>query len=328
MTGTSRNSTAGGLLPGITSCAVVGLGLIGGSFALRMLELGVVVHGWDPDSATREKASAAGIQIADSSGTLPRTDLALLAGPTSTVVDQVRRGEVPEATVVIDACSAKGVIAEAALEAGLTHLVPCHPMAGTEHSGFAAARADLLTDAVWAITPVSGNDLEIIRTVLETVVAAFESRAALLSAEVHDDAVAAVSHVPHATGQALVRGVLRSNYPDLSAALAAGSFRDATRVLRGEVHKTVELLTQNRAAVLEQLAALTEDLIRLQSLLAEGRDDTVRDWFAHPHEVKADGRTLPLESEADLAVLLEAGAEGYLVSALGQQLTLVRPAGR
>ncbi|USQ79041.1 prephenate dehydrogenase [Ornithinimicrobium faecis] len=311
--------------PQVNSCAVVGLGLIGGSFALRMLQLGVAVHGWDPDAETRTQAAAAGIQIAETISALPRTDLALLAGPTSTVVDQLRRGEVPQATVLIDACSAKGVIADAALGSGLTHLVPCHPMAGTEHSGFAAAQADLLTDAVWAITPVPGNDLESIHTALSTVVGAFESRAALISPQVHDEAVAAVSHVPHATGQALVRGVLRSAHPDLTAALAAGSFRDATRVLRGDVDKTVELLTQNRGAVLEQLAALTEDLNHLQSLLSDEQDDAVHDWFAHAPEVGAGERSLPLDSGADLAELLEAGAEGYLVTGLGAQLTLVRP---
>lgn len=316
------------MTPEVRSCAVVGLGLIGGSFALRMLELGVAVHGWDPDAATRTQAAEAGIQVAGSSTSLPRTDLALLAGPTSTVVEQVRRGELPEATVVIDACSAKGVIAQAAREAGLRHLVPCHPMAGTEHSGFAAAAADLLTDAVWAITPVPDNDLASIRTVLATVVGAFESRVAVISPQAHDDAVAAVSHVPHATGQALVRGVLRSTHPDLTAALAAGSFRDATRVLRGEVDKTVELLTQNRAAVLEQLDDLTEDLRLLRVLLTGDQDDAVRDWFAHPRAIEARERRVPLDSDADLAELLEAGAHGYLVSALGPQLTLVRPTGR
>lgn len=319
------DTTAGGLPPDITSCAIVGLGLIGGSFALRMRELGVEVHGWDPDARAREEARAAGVRIAESTAALPRTDVALLAGPTSAVLSQVRRGEVPQAGLLIDACSAKGVVASAAQEAGLSHLVPCHPMAGTEHSGFGAARADLLTGAVWAITPTPANDLAGVRTALAIVLGAFGSRAAVVRPEVHDDAVAAVSHVPHATGQALVRGVLRSAHPDLARALAAGSFRDATRVLRGEVDKTVELLTQNRAAVLTQLAALTDDLTQLRSFLEDEQDDAVRDWFAHATAVTESERSLSLGSGADLVALLDAGAEGYLVSALGARLDLVRP---
>lgn len=310
--------------PAVDTCAVVGLGLIGGSFALRLLQQGVRVHGWDPDEGTRAAAAEAGVVVAESTAALPATDLALLAGPTSVVAAQLRSGDLPRARVLIDACSAKGVVAEAAAAGAVDHLVPCHPMAGTEHSGFTAAAADLLDDAVWVMTPSPGQQIDHVRTALTLIVQAFSSRVAVTSPSVHDEAVAAISHVPHASAQALVRGVQRSAHADLTAALAAGSFHDATRVVRGDVDKTVELLTQNRHQVIAQLGALTEDLAVLRGWLSGGQDEQVRQWFAHPLRPSQDELTLPLATSADLAALLRAGTDGYLVTAVSDALRLAR----
>lgn len=310
--------------PTVGTCSVVGLGLIGGSFALRMHDVGVQVHGWDPDPQTREAAAQAGIEIAESISDLPATDLALLAGPTSVVTEQLRTGDLPRAQVLIDACSAKGVVVDAAAAGSVDNLVPCHPMAGTEHSGFGAASADLLTESVWVMTPEEGQQIVRVRTVLDLLVHTFDARVVVTSAAGHDEAVAAISHVPHVSAQALVRGTERTSSPDLTTVLAAGSFRDATRVVRGDPAKTVELVTQNREQVIAQLSALVEDLTELRGWLREGRDAEVTTWFAHPAAPRGDQRSMPLATQSDLAAILAAGQGGYLVTAVGEQLTLVR----
>ena len=140
-------------LPG--RVAVLGLGLIGGSVARRLLDRGAQVVAWDPDPATRESARDLGIEVLTGPEGLAgvAVDLVVVAVPLRAVerTAQLLSGVLGPHTVVTDVASVKAPVREAMVRAGLgAQYVGAHPMAGTEHSGFGASRADLLTGARWA----------------------------------------------------------------------------------------------------------------------------------------------------------------------------------
>ena len=238
--------------------AVVGAGLIGGSIARRLGERGLDVVAVDPDAGTRADAAAAGLEVGEQ---VPADrDLVILANPLDVmpaVLAQVASAA-PDA-VVIDVGSAKVVVRDAAAAAGLEHrYVGCHPMAGTEWSGFAHSDPELLVGATWAVTSSRLADVDpLVVGVVGFLVEHFAATVTLLDAGEHDRAVALVSHAPHVLAHALL-GVAEAA-TDLPAAvhLAAGSFRDGTRVAGRSPLRTYNMLVENTAA----LGAVVDDLI-------------------------------------------------------------------
>ncbi len=251
--------------------AVVGAGLIGGSIARRLSERGLDVVAVDPDAGTRADAAAAGLEVGEQ---VPADrDLVILANPLDVMPAVLARvaTAAPDA-VVIDVGSAKVVVREAAADAGLEHrYVGCHPMAGTEWSGFAHSDPELLVGATWAVTPARSADVDpLVVGVVGFLVEHFAATVALLDAVEHDRAVALVSHAPHVLAHALL-GVAEAAADDLPAAvhLAAGSFRDGTRVAGRNPLRTHNMLVENTAA----LGAVVDDLIAVLQGYRRDLDD-------------------------------------------------------
>jgi prephenate dehydrogenase len=165
-----------------------------------------------------------------------------------------------------------------------------HPMAGSELGGFAAARADLFQDAAVILTPTKQTSREA-KHRAEKFWTALGSNLAILSPEKHDQIVAAISHIPHLIAAALVNHAVAHGDLDL----AAGGFRDTTRVASGSPELWVEILLANREALGGQLDYLIHDLQNLRLALK------------NPAETKAASYTGPIQGN-DLAksVLLAA----------------------
>ncbi len=238
--------------------AVVGVGLIGGSLALRLHARGLDVVAVDPDPATRELAAAAGLAVAERVSS--DRDLVILATPLdamAAVMREVALGA-PDA-LVIDVGSAKVAVAEAAAAAGIEHrYVGAHPMAGTEQSGFAAADPDLLVGVTWAIThPSDPAAQRSSAAVAAFVLEQFEATVLALDVADHDRAVALVSHAPHVLAHALLEVVEQARDQPAAPHLAAGSFRDGTRVAGRNPQRTFNMLEEN----VEALGAVVDQLI-------------------------------------------------------------------
>lgn len=245
---------------------VVGAGLIGGSVARRLALLGVDVVVIDPDPATRAQASAAGLVVAEVAPA--DRDLIVLATPLdvlSSVLSDVATAA-PDG-VVIDLGSVKESPGRAALAAGLgERYVGVHPMAGTEHTGFEHSSADLLVGASWAVTH-GAADTRVIAGVVAWVAEVFASTVVVLDPVVHDRSVARVSHAPHAVAHALLGVAAASQDAAVGSWLAAGSFRDGTRVAGRNAERTANMLGENAAAlgpvldeVIAELSGLRADL--------------------------------------------------------------------
>jgi prephenate dehydrogenase len=269
--------------------AVVGLGLVGGSLARLLAARGVDVVGTDASSTTLAAARIAGLPVArDVAGAVAGADLVVLAVPLremGTVAAEVARHVGPDATVT-DVGSVKAQVRRAVEAAGLgERYVGAHPMAGTEHSGFGASDVGLLDGAAWAVTVGSGTDADRLAAVLRLVTGPLAGTAAVLTDETHDEVAALVSHVPHVVATQLLNAVAGAPVRDVALGLAAGSFRDGTRVALTDPARTEAMVTENAAWVASALRKVVRDLQAVvRSLESNG---TVSDFFHAADDVRS-----------------------------------------
>jgi len=305
--------------------AVVGLGLIGGSVAQTLVADGRRVTGWDPDAPTRELAGAAGVEVVATLEELAASGapLVVVAVPLRAVRATVESlaASLPASTVLTDVASVKGPVRDAVQAAGLgDRYVGAHPMAGTEHSGFAAADPDLLREVRWAVTLDETTNLDAFLTVAEMITGPFASVVHPLSDDVHDEAVALVSHVPHVVATELLNLVVGSPVSEVAQGLAAGSFRDGTRVARTTPRRTQAMVTDNAGWVAAALRLAARDLEVLASQLEEGTQ--VDEFFDRADPIR--GAAAPDRSTRSLQVggdgwqtdLTERGRQGAQVVAV------------
>ncbi|MEN3361862.1 MAG: prephenate dehydrogenase [Mycobacteriales bacterium] len=250
----------------VRSVAVIGLGLIGGSLARRLAPDHDVL-GYDADPATRAAAAELGLATADSIvDTVRGRDLVVLAMPLR-AYDQVLPVLAGAAggAVVTDVASVKAeplAAARSVLEPAGIRYVGGHPMAGTERSGFAASDPALFDGAAWVLCLEPDTDLAAWLAVA-TLVTGFGCRVVPCPAVAHDGAVARVSGLPHLLALALASAGAAGG--PLALALAAGSFRDGTRVAGARPELFGILCDGNRDA----LAAVTDEVL---ALLTGARD--------------------------------------------------------
>ncbi len=259
--------------------AVIGVGLIGGSFALGLKARGAcgTVVGVGRDPANMRVALERGIVDAvetDAAVAVRGADLVLVATPVAQFPALFARilPELAAQALVMDAGSTKQDVvaaARAALGARIAHFVPAHPIAGAEHSGAAAAKADLFQGKRVVLAPLPENA----PVSVETVAAAWEAcgaRTFRMSASEHDAVFAAVSHLPHLLAYALVHEFAgRPNSGQLFG-YAAGGFRDFTRIASSHPEMWRDICTANREALLAELDRYVGKLQALRAPLAAG----------------------------------------------------------
>nr|WP_328824262.1 prephenate dehydrogenase/arogenate dehydrogenase family protein [Verrucosispora sioxanthis] len=303
--------------------AVVGTGLIGGSVLLRLHAVGVDVTGWDPDEQTRRQARLAGVPTAERLvDAVAGRDVVFLGGPLPTLPATLV--EVAAATaedcLLTDVGSTKAELAAFAAEQGLTsRFVPGHPMAGTDRAGLTAALPDLFTGAAWVLCPAP-DGLAAFRRLVTLVTDVFAARVVPMAADRHDAVVALASHVPHLLAGALAGAAHRSPSRDAVLALAAGSFRDGTRVAGTPAHRTGNMLRGNRDQVLAALTQVTGFLDELAAALRCDDVDALTARYAEAAAARAELAGRPYDEQvmsfpvgaaaAEVAWLYDVGAAG------------------
>lgn len=266
---------------------VAGLGLIGGSLALRLAAAGREVRGADPAGAARAGAAAAGIELC---ATLPElaaaSDLVIVAAPPRLVPELVAELLAADPQVLVcDAASVKAsVAAGVAALAGpdAARFLPAHPMMGSDRSGFAAADPALLEGALWAVCPQPGAGPEALLA-LSGVVDELGGRMLVCTPERHDAAVARSSHLPHLLAGAAAAGMTGDGLP-LAAALSGGGFRDFSRIARADHALWGQVLAGNAPAV---QVAIDELIARLQvarDVLADPASPQLTELWERGHE--------------------------------------------
>jgi prephenate dehydrogenase len=277
--------------------AVVGLGQLGGSLAAALAAAGREVTGWDVDPAAREAAAGRGVRIGRQLG-----GVVVLAVPLPAMATALDDLDVAPDATVTDLGSVKTPV-RAALAGLGGRYVGGHPMCGTERSGHEATDPELFRGARWAVCLDSDTDgdTELPRwmRVAEVALAAGAQVVPATSTE-HDAAVAAVSHVPHLLAAALAAAAAEAG--PLALSLAAGSFRDGTRVAGSDPAFVTAMVEGNAGPVDAALQRVLAQLGRpWPELVAAG----------HAVRASAPGRRevrVPLERAALLALGRAGGA--------------------
>ena len=245
---TSRNSGPAG------RAAVVGTGLIGGSIGMGLRALGWHVTGCDADPD--RSARAVDLGALDAVGTDPEAEVTFVATPVSAVAEEAGAA-LAHGGLVTDVGSVKAPIVSAV---GHPRFVGGHPMAGSEQEGVDGAEPTLFQGATWVLTPTADTDPSAYARV-RTVVSSLGADVVAVAPDRHDALVAVVSHVPHLTAATLM--CLAAEGAEEHAALlrlAAGGFRDMTRVAAGHPGIWPDICAENRDAIVAALDRLMDSL--------------------------------------------------------------------
>jgi prephenate dehydrogenase len=258
---------------GTSRVALVGTGLIGGSVGLALRRHGIDVTGFERDAERLARAVERGAidrGANDAARAFDGVDLAVIALPVSLIAAAAGRALEAGVPVVTDVGSVKTPIVRA-IERDhpefASRFVGGHPMAGSEQEGVDGADAELFSGATWVLTPTPRTDPDAFTAVRDFV--------DLLGAEVvavpptrHDELVAMVSHVPHLAATTLMQtaaGAGGEQAPLLR--LAAGGFRDMTRIAAGHPAIWPDICVENGDAIVESLDRYVRELHRVRDLV-------------------------------------------------------------
>ncbi len=254
--------------PSERSAHIVGLGLIGASVALALAQAGWRVTGSDLNSETLKTALSTG--LVDGDLPEPATRLFVVATPAGDVVDVARsllENSADASCIVTDVAGVKTSIVEKIRDA---RFIGGHPMAGSEQRGLAGARADLFKGCTWILTPTSETEPDRYGQ-LHGYLREIDANVVAVSPGDHDRLVALASHVPHIVAGALMNEASVAAQQDaVLLQMAAGGFRDMTRVAAGDPSIWPEVLFENRAAVTQALRALEQRLQHLRQSIESG----------------------------------------------------------
>jgi len=300
----------------ISRVVIIGVGLIGGSFAraLKGLDDAPLVRGVDTDSASLEWALENGLldecalpadDVVEAWLAPGAADLVVVATPARHAVPWLSRlGSAGFDGIVTDVASTKSAVLAAAksLLAVPERYVGGHPMAGSERSGVEASRADLFEGAYWLLTPSVDTDASAYGAV-HALVSSLGARVISVDAESHDEAVAIVSHVPHVAAAALVDlAAMHAGDGGELLRLAAGGFKDTTRIAAGSPDLWTGICLDNADALAEGLSELRE-VLREFEVRVRSRDAlAITAWLTSAAEVR---RSLPAQWVPSTAALTE-----------------------
>lgn len=294
--GTVRNARVN---QGGPRCAgIVGLGLIGGSFARGYAQAGVRVLAWDPDEDVMVAASMGTVSGELNDETLGECDIIVLACYPEACIEwlEAHAQALADATdteaimgpVVIDTVGIKGIVCERAFnlarENGF-YFVGAHPMAGTQFSGYAHSRADLFEGAPLVLVPPAVDDclkLELLSQVREMVRPLGFGKFSVTSAEEHDHVIAFTSQLAHVVSNAYVKSPTAQEHHSFSA----GSYRDLTRVAHLNASMWAELMTDNAQYLSQELTYLIDSLAAYRDALEKKDEGQLEELLAEGDRIK------------------------------------------
>lgn len=279
--------------------ALLGTGLIGGSIGLALHRLPDVeeVVAYDLDPVVRAAAverGAADREVASPADAVADADVVFVAAPVGAIPDLVASAAsaLKRGAVVTDVGSTKSrVVIEVAksLPDGVT-FIGGHPMAGTEEEGIGAAEATLLEGCWWILTPTEHVEAAAYRT-LHGLLSRLGARVMALDAERHDDLMAIISHLPHLTAATLMNlAAERGEEHAGLLSLAAGGFRDVTRVAASNPDIWLDICSENGDAISTVLREFAGRLLELSDLVEAGNRSDLRERFLSAREAR---RNLP-----------------------------------
>jgi prephenate dehydrogenase len=274
--------------------AIVGVGLIGGSIGLALRSRGLADHilGVGRSQSRLDEACRLGAideATTDVTRAAERSDVVVVCTPVDRIADDVLLAAATGRTslLITDAGSTKRELVERVErnERARQAFVGAHPIAGSERQGAAHARADLFIDRACVLTPTARTPTDLVRRA-RCFWSNLGCRVVEMTPVAHDRALALTSHLPHVAASALA-----STIPAELLPLAAGAYRDGTRVAAADGTLWTAILVENRHSVCESVAKLQDRLRQFQAAIQAGDEPALRRLWE-------EGRSRRLEFEA------------------------------
>jgi prephenate dehydrogenase len=278
---------------------VIGLGLIGGSIATGLRNRGWWVCGQDANPATVDRALQ--IKAIDAAALDPQAVITFVAVPVLAIADQVKRALAETSGAVTDVGSVKSTICDSTDD---PRFVGGHPMAGSELDGLDGADGEMFNGAIWVLTPGTHTDAHTL-SVVSAVVKGLDAEVVALPPDRHDQVVAVVSHVPHLAAATLM--TLAADRAEEHAALlrlAAGGFRDMTRIASGHPAIWLDICAENRPAIVAALDGLLERLQDIRGVVDRDDRTALQDTLARARDARTNlpGRVVHPEAMAEVRI--------------------------
>ena len=290
--------------------AILGLGLMGGSLGLALTRLGYTVIGWNRSPASTEEALRLGaitIPAASLQEAMQGAEI-VFVGTTVETIPEIIKNCLPHAapgTIFTDMGSIKVQILEKVMEflPATHHFVAAHPMTGSEQHGVSAADPFLYQNAAYIIIEDPRTAREAIDKVVDLLKTIGASIVKLASGEEHDRIVAMVSHLPHliAATVAKTAGEEEAKFPG-TLNLAAGGFRDTTRVALSSAKLWEGIIFENKAKVLEAITAFQTELAQFKSMVETDDHPGLREFLDAAREIRLQ---IPAKNKGFLTLLYE-----------------------
>ena len=275
----------------INKLVIIGVGLIGGSFALSLRKAGLVKHitGLGRSKENLQQALELGIidEISDNySQALNKADLVLLAvpvGQTAEILQKINPHLEPQ-TIISDVGSTKqNVIAAArsSIPEYFKNFVPAHPIAGAELSGSSAANAELFRDKNLILTPSDETDIDSIESI-QTLWKGCGAHTSLMTPYQHDEMLAMTSHLPHILAFTFMNHMLSNSSEkneDTLLNFAGSGFRDFTRIASSSPEMWKDICLANRRLLLQQIRVYQNELARMNEILEDGDGAVLEKFF-------------------------------------------------
>ena len=267
--------------------AVVGVGLIGGSFAAALRRAGAVGRVLGVGRNRKSLRQAVELGLIDAEATLEEAareaDVILLALPVglTQATLEALRPHLRDDTLITDAGSTKLSVvlaARAALGERIGQFVPGHPIAGAETTGPGAASAGLYAGRVVILTPLDENTPQT-RLRITRLWEACGARVIAMEPHTHDEVLASVSHVPHFLSSVYMWQVASAHNSDLRLELAGSGFRDFTRIAAGSPEMWRDIFLANRDAMLSEITEVRQALDQAEQALLAGDGDHLHDFL-------------------------------------------------
>ena len=262
--------------------AIVGLGLMGGSLALdlRLHGLAQKIVGYDRNPKhCREALELSLVDAIVDFEELKRSDVIFLAIPVEGIIATLAKlADTSEETTIIDLGSTKEKIVASCPASLRPRFVAAHPMTGTEYSGPQAAQPGLYHDKIVVLCNTEAN-LPNHKERAENIFTAIGMQIVYMDAAEHDLHAAYISHLPHAISYALANSVLGQEDPKSILILAAGGFRDMSRLAKSSPTMWTDIFKQNKKNLLSSIEVFKKELRRAHTLIQEERWEELRAWM-------------------------------------------------
>lgn len=281
---------------------VVGLGLIGSSLALciKREHPAIIIVGLDSQTKSEEFALKRGIinEIASSlKETAPQVDVILLCSPVKTMMkqlDELSQLKLKETVIISDVGSTKFAIVEQAKALQLNNFVGGHPMAGSHKSGVTAADENLFENAYYILTPIDSASKQAEKTIQKLLIGT-RAKFVTLTAKEHDEITGMLSHLPHIIAAGLVnQSKCFNDEQPRSNQLAAGGFRDITRIASSDPQMWTDILLSNKAPLLKLLDDWQKEMSQVARWIDQNNKAAIFQFF---YEAKETRSQMPVHKE-------------------------------